>query len=93
MTQRSESVSSNLQFPAFARLRRVGNKHHLSGIEKVKRIAVRVSMKPLRSVFSRLALPPASLPKTFQRVIEQLESKVHSQLRMPVIIRSLLVAN
>jgi hypothetical protein len=34
------------QFPAFARLRRVGNKHHLSGIEKVKRIAVRVSMKP-----------------------------------------------
>jgi hypothetical protein len=34
------------QFPAFARLRRVGNKQHPSGIEKVERIAVRISMKP-----------------------------------------------
>jgi hypothetical protein len=80
MTQRGKGVSSNLQFPAFARLRRAGNKHHLSGIEKVHRIAVRVSM-------SR-ALPTASLPKTLQQVIEQLESKVHSQPRMSVILRS-----
>lgn len=46
--------SSNPSFPRLARLRRVGNKHQLSGIEKVKRIAV-VSMKPLSPVFSRVS--------------------------------------
>lgn len=29
-------------FPRLTRLRRVGNKHQLSGIEKVKRIALRL---------------------------------------------------
>ena len=54
------------QLPASARLRRVGHKQHLSGIEKSTEIAVRVLMKPLRFVFSRVSFansePPKNLP-------------------------------
>jgi hypothetical protein len=55
------------QSPALNRLRRAGEKHRLSGIEKVKRIAVRVSRKPLRCVFSQVSLANSEPPKTFQR--------------------------
>jgi hypothetical protein len=40
-------------------------------------------MKPLRSVFSRISFADSEPPKkTFRRIIEQLESKAHTQPRM-----------
>jgi len=72
-------------FPRLAWLRRVGNKHQLSGIEKVKITAVRLDEAAFVCLQLGLALPPASLAKTLTGFIGQLESRANSQPRMMVI--------
>jgi hypothetical protein len=55
------------QLPTFDPAERVGNKQHLSGIEKVNKIAVRVSMKPLFALSSAgLALPQKPLQNPYR---------------------------
>jgi hypothetical protein len=61
--------------PAFARLIRAGDKHHLSGIEKVKTKAVRVSMSRFAVSSAGLALPTAGLPRTYQWIIDNLKAR------------------
>jgi hypothetical protein len=94
MTPTDLMALSNLLFPAFTRLRRTGNKHHLFGIEKAQRKTKRVSMSRFAPSSAGLAFANSEpSKKTFQRTIGSIESKAQASadIRDPPV--TLLAAN